>query len=146
MELEFLRLEFHHFLLDQTVRLRVLLFLLLLLLLLPLFFLICFCTSSFQITSSVFQIILLFWICFSRLFLCFSRSPFCFSRFFLRFWLSIWFFGSSSSSPTDSSIELKFEKLEFHVDKLLQLSTRTQVFETQVCHQTRASQTRDASF
>ena len=125
VELEFLRLEFDHFLLDQTIRLHLLLFLLLLLILLPLFFLICFCTSSSQITSYVFQIVLLFWIYFSRFFLCFSRSLFCFSRFFLRFWLPIWFFGSSSSSSANTSIEIEFEKLEFHMDKLLQLSTKT---------------------
>ena len=34
----------------------------------------------------------------------------------------------------DTSIELEFDKLEFHVDKLLQLSTKTRVFETRVCH------------
>ena len=51
VELKFLRLEFHHFLLDHTVRKSSLL---------PTFFLICFYTSSFQITSSVFQIICFF--------------------------------------------------------------------------------------
>ena len=38
--------------------------------------------------------------------------------------------GSSSSSSADSFIELEFEKLKFYVDILLQLSTRTRVFET----------------
>ena len=47
---------------------------------------------------------------------------------------------------SDTSIELESKKLEFHVDKLLHLSTRTRVFEAQVCHQTQASQTRDVSF
>ena len=71
---------------------------------------------------------------------------FCSSKFFLRFWLPIWFINSSSLSSVDSFIELKFEKLEFHVDILLQLSTRTRVFETRICNWTRASKTQDASF
>ena len=47
---------------------------------------------------------------------------------------------------SDTSIEFEFEKLKFHVNKLFLLSTRTWVFEAGVCHQTRASQTQDASF
>ena len=71
---------------------------------------------------------------------------FCSSKFFLWFWLPIWFFNFSSLLSAGSFIELKFEKLEFHVDILLQLSTRTRVFETRICNWTRASKTQDASF
>ena len=110
VELEFLRLEFDHFLLDQTVRES---------------------SSSSHILSHLllhffipdhfiyFSDHLLFQIYFSKLFLCFSRSLFYFSKFFLRFWLPIWFFDSSSSSSADTSLELEFEKLKFHVDILL---------------------------
>ena len=79
----------------------------------------------------------------------FSKSLFFFFgfvfsiSFFLFFFLLIWFFGSSDHlhlylRSLDTSIELEFEKLEFHVDKLLHLSTRTRVFEARFCHLTQA--------
>ena len=52
-------------------------------------------------------------------------------------------FGFGSS---DLQILLESKKLEFYVDKLLHLSTRTRVFEARFCHQTQVSKTRDASF
>ena len=47
---------------------------------------------------------------------------------------------------SDTSIELESKKLEFHVDKFLHLSTKTQVSEARFCHRTWVSKTRDASF
>ena len=77
----------------------------------------------------------------------FSTPNICFSSSNLRFsdhvffFLWIWFFSSS-----DLQILLESKKLEFYVDKLLHLRTRTRVFEARFCHRTQVSKTRDASF
>ena len=112
-------------------------------------------TSSFSSASadsspSVFQIVLFLWICplFFRSFCILQISIFLlrFSVLLLPLDLVLRFFKSSSSSSSNTSIELESEKLKFHVDKLLHLSTRTWVFDAQICRRNRASQTRDASF
>ena len=119
-------------------------------------------TSSFSSASadsspSVFQIVLFLWICplFFRSFCILQISIFLlricvfqivFSVLLLPLDLVLQFFKSSSSSSSNTSIELESEKLKFHVDKLLHLSTGTWVFDAQIYRQNRASQTRDASF
>ena len=70
---------------------------------------------------------------------------------FLLLLLPFFFFGSGSFSSSSSffkstSIELKSKKLEFHVDKLFHVNTKTRALKAWVCHRTRVSKPQDASF
>ena len=79
----------------------------------------------------------------------FSTPNLCFSYLNLRFLNLIFQIVSSSSFGFVFSvlqILLESKKLEFHVDKFLNLSTKTRVFEARFCHWTRVSKTWDANF